>query len=194
MSRLPRVKSIRAPSCGQKFKPLKVEPRPQKLNPLLPWALAASRKKSRSPRSHAHISSQKSSRRLELSISKNTPHGRSGQGPGSVDPRFPAGLPFPVPEVLEVVAFRNLGKIFPAIFPGLSWSFPRKPLNCIRRVKSIPDPDTFEKYRDTPPISIAILIMQKYALLLAESSIYITHRQFVSRYGSHLYRDTFVDF
>ena len=25
----------------------------------------------------------------------NTPHGRWGQGPGNVDPRFPAGLPFP---------------------------------------------------------------------------------------------------
>ena len=36
------------------------------------------------------------------------------------------------------------------------------------------DPDTFEKYRDTPPISIAILL-HKYALLLAESSIYTTN-------------------
>ena len=27
----------------------------------------------------------------------------------------------------------------------------------LRRVISTPDPDTFEKYRDTPPISIAIL-------------------------------------
>ena len=43
-----------------------------------------------------------------------------------------------------------------------------------RRVKSTLDPDTFEKYRDTPPISIAILL-QKYALLLAESSIYTTN-------------------
>ena len=33
----------------------------------------------------------------------------------------------------------------------------------------INDTNTFEKYRDTPPISIAIL-WQKYALLLAESS------------------------
>ena len=40
------------------------------------------------------------SRRLELSISKNTPHGRWGQGPGSVDPRFPAGLPFHVPLIV----------------------------------------------------------------------------------------------
>ena len=39
--------------------------------------------------------------------------------------------------------------------------------------------DTFEKYRDTPPISIAILL-QNYALPLAESSIYATN----------LYRDT----
>ena len=46
--------------------------------------------------------------------------------------------------------------------------------SVFRRVKSTPDPDTFEKYRDTPPISIAILL-QKYALLLAESSIYTTN-------------------
>ena len=50
--------------------------------------------------------------------------------------------------------------------------------------------DTFEKYRDTPPISIAILL-QKYALLLAESSIF--DHQFVSRYASHLHRDTFAE-
>ena len=63
------------------------------------------------------------------------------------------------------------------------------PPTC-RRVKLTPDPDTFEKYRDTPPISIAILL-QKYALLFAETSIYTT--KFVSRYASHLYRDTFVE-
>ena len=40
-----------------------------------------------------------------------------------------------------------------------------------RRVTSTLDPDTFEKCRATPPISIAILL-QKHALLLAESSIY----------------------
>ena len=57
----------------------------------------------------------------------------------------------------------------------------------LRRVKSTPDPDTFEKYRDTPPISIAILL-QKYALLLAESSedtppvCIMIHLPFVSRY------------
>ena len=43
-----------------------------------------------------------------------------------------------------------------------------------RRAKSTPDPDTFEKYRDTPPTSIAILL-QKYALFLAESCIYTTN-------------------
>ena len=42
------------------------------------------------------------------------------------------------------------------------------------RVKSPLNPDTFEKYRDTPPISITILL-QKYALFLAESSIYTTY-------------------
>ena len=47
---------------------------------------------------------------------------------------------------------------------------------CLRGQESRIDPDldTFEKCRDTPPISIAILL-QKYALLLAESSIYTTN-------------------
>ena len=47
-----------------------------------------------------------------------------------------------------------------------------------RSVTSTPDPDTFQKYRDTPPISIAILL-QKYAHRLAESSI-----------DTNLYHDT----
>ena len=54
-------------------------------------------------------------RRLELSISKNTLQGRWGQGPGS-DPKFPAGLPFPAPEILEFVAFGDSGKIFQRFF------------------------------------------------------------------------------
>ena len=72
---------------------------------------------------------QKNSRRLELSISKNTPHGRWGQGPGSVDRRFPAGLPFPVPEIVEFVAFRDSGKFssnFPGIFPEFSSRTPEQ--------------------------------------------------------------------
>ena len=44
----------------------------------------------------------------------------------------------------------------------------------VGRVQSTPDPETFEKYRDTPPISIAILL-QKDAPLLAESSINTTN-------------------
>ena len=55
-----------------------------------------------------------------------------GQGPGSVDPRFPAGLPFPVPEILEIVAFRHSGNTFqqlsrdfPAIFVGTPQREPR---------------------------------------------------------------------
>ena len=78
---------------------------------------------------------QKNSRRLELSISKNTPHGRCGQGPGSVVPRFPAGLPFPVPEILEFVAFRDSGKFsgnFPGTFPELS-SRTRRKLPAVRQ-------------------------------------------------------------
>ena len=41
---------------------------------------------------------------------KHTPHGRWEEGPRSVDPRLPAGLPFPVPEILEFVALRDSGK------------------------------------------------------------------------------------
>ena len=64
---------------------------------------------------------QENSSKLELSISKNTPHGRWGQGPGTVYPRFPAGLPFPVPEILVFVAFGDSGKSFQQFsrnFPG----------------------------------------------------------------------------
>ena len=38
-----------------------------------------------------------------------------------MDPRFPAGLPFPVPEILEFVAFGDSGKFFQQFsrdFPG----------------------------------------------------------------------------
>ena len=51
-------------------------------------------------------------------------------------------------------------------------------VSCFRKVTSTPDPDIFGGYRDAPPISIAILL-QKYALPLAESSIY-----------TNLYHDT----
>ena len=39
----------------------------------------------------------------------------------SVDPTFPAGLPFPVPEILEFMGFRDSGKFFQQFsrnFPG----------------------------------------------------------------------------
>ena len=42
----------------------------------------------------------------------------------------------------------------------------------IRRVESTLDLDAFEKYSDTPPISIAILL-QKYALLVQEAAQYL---------------------
>ena len=58
---------------------------------------------------------------------ESTPHGRWGQGPGSVDPLFPAGLPFPVPEILEFVAFRDSGKIFEQFSPDFPGVFLRKP-------------------------------------------------------------------
>ena len=65
--------------------------------------------------------------------------------------------------------------------------------NCaipFRRVKSTPGPDTFEKYRNTPPTSIAILL-QKYAFLLAESSICTTNLYHDA--APKLYHDTFAE-
>ena len=70
---------------------------------------------------------QKNSRRLELSISKNTSHGRWGQGHGSVDPRFPPRFAFPGARNPRISSTSRLEKIFPAIFRGLSWSSPREP-------------------------------------------------------------------
>ena len=50
-----------------------------------------------------------------------------------------------------------------------------------RRTTSTPDPDTFEKHRDTPSISFAILL-HKYAHILAESSVYTTNFQEAAQY------------
>ena len=62
-----------------------------------------------------------------------------GQGPGSVDPRFPAGLLVLVPEILEFEFISRFGNIFPAIFPGLSRSFPREPPNRLWKQPQAPD-------------------------------------------------------
>ena len=73
----------------------------------------------------------KNSRGWTVDFEKTTPHGRWGQGPDSVDPMFPAGLPFPVPEILEFVAFRDSGKIssnFPGTFPEFSSGSPEQTL------------------------------------------------------------------
>ena len=53
---------------------------------------------------------------------KNTPHGRGGPGPDSVDPRFPADLPFPVPKSQNCSVSR-FGNDFPAIFPDFPGVF-----------------------------------------------------------------------
>ena len=51
---------------------------------------------------------------------------------------------------------------------------PKPRLNSAKNLgKSTPDPNIFGNHRDAPPTSIAILL-QNYALLLAESSIYTT--------------------
>ena len=71
--------------------------------------------------------SQKNSRRLELSISK-TPRTEGGDKVPAVHPRFPAGLPFPVPQILEFIAFRDSGKMFQQFsrnFPAVFLENPR---------------------------------------------------------------------
>ena len=60
-----------------------------------------------------------------MSILKKTPHGTEGRHKvqGSVDPMFAAGLPFPVPEILEFKACRAIrekSRNSPGIFPQLS--------------------------------------------------------------------------
>ena len=48
---------------------------------------------------------------------------------GGVHPRFAAGLPFPVPQILEFVAFRDSGKFFQQFsrdFPGVFPEFSRR--------------------------------------------------------------------
>ena len=67
---------------------------------------------------------QESLRRLELPISNNTRTEGWVKVQGGVDPRFAAGLPFPVPEALDFIEdFAIRGKfscIFLAIFPEVS--------------------------------------------------------------------------
>ena len=59
---------------------------------------------------------------------KKRPARRWGQGAGQQTcPRFAAGLPFPVPEVMNLKALCGSGNYFPAFFPGLSRNFPREP-------------------------------------------------------------------
>ena len=65
--------------------------------------------------------------------------------------------------------------------------FQKSPPCKFRRVESTPDPDTFEKYRDTPSVSIARCFCKSIRLLLAEvvytPPICLTIRlPFVSRY------------
>ena len=55
----------------------------------------------------------------------NISNGRWGQGPGNVDPRFLASLPFPAPEILECVAFCYSEKFVHRDFPGVFLGNPR---------------------------------------------------------------------
>ena len=48
-------------------------------------------------------------------------------------------------------------------------------LASLRRVTSIPDGDAFEKYCDTPPIYITMLLQKKYAFLMVGSDVYTTN-------------------
>ena len=69
--------------------------------------------------------------------------------------------------------------------PGIQGSVNGGFQTVVRVFSCYRTPHTFEKYRDIPPISIA-MFLQKCALPLA-------YHHFVSRCASHLYRDTFAE-
>ena len=83
---------------------------------------------------------------------KNIPHGRWGRGPGSVDKRFPAGLPFPVPEILEFVAFRDSGKLFQQFSRDFQGVFAEKEAR-FRGKWASPPPPPHPRPRPPPPFS-----------------------------------------
>ena len=72
----------------------------------------------------ASTPSGKLERAATVGFQKNTPHRRQvPKVQGSVDPRFPAGLRSPAPEILEFLACCDSGKSS-SNFPKLSRSFP----------------------------------------------------------------------
>ena len=79
---------------------------------------------------YVFFKNQKNSRRLELSISKNSPPGRWGQGPGQCRPKVPGRFAFPSARDPRICSISRFGKIIPAVFPGLSRSFSREPPNA----------------------------------------------------------------
>ena len=61
---------------------------------------------------------------------RQTPCPEGGEKvPGSADPRFPAGLPFPVPEIPEFVAFCR-----PALSGGMDWWRMELPFSRARKI------------------------------------------------------------
>ena len=58
---------------------------------------------------------KKNPRRLELLISKNTPHRRWGQGPGQRRPKVPGRFAFPGAQNPRICSISRFGKIFPMI-------------------------------------------------------------------------------
>ena len=75
---------------------------------------------------------QKSSRRLELSIWKNTPHRRLGQLSGQRRPKVCGRFAFPGARNPRSLSFSRFGKSFPAFFPWEPLKRPRKQLQPCR--------------------------------------------------------------
>ena len=63
---------------------------------------------------------QKNSRRLELSISEKPPTRKVGTRSRQCRPKVPGGSAFPGARNPRICSIWRFGKIFPAIFPGLS--------------------------------------------------------------------------
>ena len=84
------------------------------------------------------------------------------------------GFRVEIPRLRQLEKFGAPGKLLRSQSVTLSNQMPGQSISFRRTKSKTPDPGTFENYRDTPPISIAILL-QKYALFLAESSMYTTN-------------------
>ena len=77
---------------------------------------------------HMHTHSEQLEKAGTVDFRKH-PARKVGTRSRQCQPKVPGRFAFAVPEVLEFVAFRDSGIIYPAALPGLSQRCPREPPN-----------------------------------------------------------------